>query len=88
MRIGDLIMTKVSENEFELVGENTIEHMPTGAQFSAYRYVDAKPEEIDFSSKNPGRAGEILADGWEYDPGDVQSKALELYRDHIRKRRR
>jgi hypothetical protein len=59
-------MTKVTEDQFEWSGDKLV-HVPTGASFV-----------LGSEFINYGRAGDVLADGRDFDRGDVRQVAHSL----------
>ena len=59
-------MTRVTEDQFEWRGKALV-HLPTGAKFA-----------LGSDFVNFGRAGEVLADGRDFDRDDVLSVAPRL----------
>ena len=62
-------MTEVTREQFEFTSELKVRHKPTNATFSTYRFPD--PKNVDPSIVNPGRAGDCLPNGEEYDLADT-----------------
>jgi len=73
-------MNNVTREQFEFIDDIQVRHMPTGATFSTYRYVD--PENAaNTVIENLGRAGERLPNGEEYSPAEIRAMAITLLRE-------
>ena len=68
-------MTEVKREQFEIISNVKVRHMPTGATFSTYRYQYPQ-EDVRDVTKNLGRAGEDLENGEEYFPQCPSEKLL------------
>lgn len=67
----------VTRDQFQIVSEVEVLHIPTGAKFWTYRYKDpANAGSTVF--ENLGRLGEHLDDGAEYSAAEVRVAAAGL----------
>ena len=76
-------MMEVKPEQFEIISNVKVRHMPTGATFSTYRYHDPQKVVRDIT-KNLGRAGEVLENGEEYFPQEITEHAVALLREQTR----
>ena len=73
-------MNNVTREQFEIMNDLQVRHIPTGATVSTYEYLD--PNNAASTVRvNPGRAGEILPSGEEYCPDEIRSIASILLRE-------
>jgi len=70
-------MTAVTREQFEIVSDIEVLHVPTGARISTYRYPDPQ-NAVSSINANWGRAGDRLENGEDYSQEDVKAMACKL----------